>query len=115
MRKRNAGKKFHRTRDQRRALMQSLARNLITHQKILTTEAKAKELRPFIEKLVTKARQENVATIRYLMTHFDDKTVWKLTKEIAPKYTDRAGGYTRITKVLPPGRNGAKSAYIEFV
>jgi len=115
MRKRKAGKKFHRTRDQRRALMKSLARNLITHQKILTTEAKAKELRPFVEKLVTKARQENVASVRYLLTYFDDTTVYKLTKEIAPKYMDRPGGYTRITKVMPQGRSIAKSAYIEFV
>lgn len=115
MNKQKIGRKFHRQRDQRKALMRSLARNLILNEAIQTTHAKAKELRPFIEKLITKARVQNVATLRYLRLRMDDTAMNKLVKKIAPKYADRPGGYTRITKLTASGRNAASNARIEFV
>lgn len=115
MRKRKVGRKFNRTRDQRKALLKSLARNLILHDHIVVSEARAKELRPFIEKLITKARVDSVATVRYLKTYFDDAIVWKLTKQVAPRYSERPGGYTRITKLAPATRDMKKLARIEFI
>jgi len=115
MKKGKTGRKLHRERDQRRALLKSLARNLILHQKIKTTEAKAKELRPFIEPLITKARKKDLSATRYLKTYFEDATVFKLLEEIAPKYQERPGGYTRIIKLPPRRGDGARMAIIEFV
>lgn len=119
MNKQKVGRKFHRKRDQRGALLKSLARNLIVYKKIQTTEAKAKELRPFVEKLVTRAQKKTLSDIRYLKTYFDDTALFKLIHEVAPKYAEpgkeRAGGYTRIIKTVSKGRQAAKSAIIEFV
>lgn len=115
MNKRKVGRKFNRETDQRRALLNSLVRNLITHERIETSEARAKELRPLVEKLVTRAREEKLSTIRYLTSKMDEKTAWKLWKEIAPKYTGRAGGYTRIIKIINKRNDAGKRAIIEFV
>lgn len=115
MHKQKIGRKFNRKRDARRALLKSLARNLIWEGRIQTTEARAKELRPYIERLVTKARNGGVAAIRYLKTYFDDKTVFKLINEISVTYHNRQGGYTRIIKKMPDTRNAAARAIIEFV
>lgn len=119
MNKQKVGRKFNRKRDQRRALLKGLARNLIMRQRIQTTEAKAKELRPFVEKLVTRAKKKTLSDIRYLKTYFDDVALFKLIHEVAAKYgesgKERPGGYTRIIKTAPKGREAAKSAIIEFV
>ena len=115
MRKRKKGRKFARKKDQRRALRKTLAGSLIEKQRIKTTLAKAKELRPFIEKLVTHARKQDVAAMRYLLRHLPKKPAKKLLDNIAPKFKDRPGGYTRIIKMGARKSDSAKLAVIEFV
>ncbi len=95
--------------------MKSLAVNLIRSEKIKTTEAKAKELRPFIEKLVTKAKQGGLAKRRIIISTIGNLSAKKLFEKIAPNYKDRNGGYTRITKMPRRKLDGSKISIIEFV
>lgn len=99
--------------------MKSLCHALITEGKITTTEAKAKELRPMIEKMVTRAMEGTISSRRILAARLNnnDAAVAKLIAEIAPKYKERKGGYTRITKMAPRSARGDASpmAVIEFV
>jgi len=115
MKKLKTGRKFSREKDQRKALKKSLARSLFLHGKMKTTEAKAKEISSFSEKLVTKAKKGDIATRRALAKYFSPRLVKKIVEEIAPKYKDRKGGYTRITKLGPRKSDGAKMAIIELV
>jgi large subunit ribosomal protein L17 len=117
MRHHNTNRKFGRDKNQRHALLNSLAGNLIVREKIKTTEAKAKELRPFIEKLVTKAKKGDMATRRLVIAKLAgrEREVKKLFDTLAPKYTDRTGGYTRILKLGARKSDGAKMALVEFV
>jgi len=115
MKKRKKGRKLSRKRDQRRALLRSLAQNLILKEKIKTTEAKAKELVSFAEKQITKARVGNLAARRQLAQYFSQKIIKKLVEEIAPRYRERKGGYTRIIKLEPRKSDGAKMAIIELL
>jgi large subunit ribosomal protein L17 len=115
MRKRKKGRKFSRKRDQRKALLRSLASNLILKERIKTTEAKAKTLASFVEKQITRAKVDNLHTRRLLRIFFPEKIVKKLITEIAPRYKERKGGYTRIIKLGPRKSNGAKMVIIEFV
>jgi len=93
------GRKFHREKDQRKALFKALMTALIISEKIVTTEAKAKELRPKIEKVVTKAGDKSIANIRRIRRVLSKDVTKKLFDEIGPKYIERPGGYTRITKL----------------
>ncbi len=97
--------------------MNSLALNLIIREKIKTTEQKAKELRPFIEKLVTRAKKGDAATRRLIISKLANRRreVKKLFEVIAPKYADKKGGYTRIVKLGARKSDGAKMAIIEFI
>jgi large subunit ribosomal protein L17 len=97
--------------------MRSLARSLIIHERISTTEAKAKALRPYVERLVTHAKKNTLASRRLVLSRIDDEeSVKKLFSAIGPRYAERAGGYTRITKRSSRGSNDArKLAYISFV
>ncbi|MDB5244681.1 MAG: rplQ [Parcubacteria group bacterium] len=108
---------FHRKSGQRSALMKSLARSLVLEERISTTEAKAKALRPMVERLVTYAKSGTVANRRLTKAKLgDDEAVKKLFDSIAPRYVDRKGGYTRIVKRTLRGSNDArKLAYIAFV
>ncbi len=115
MRKRKKGKKFGRVKEQRKALMKSLASSLILNKKIKTTESKAKELRKFLEPLITKAKDGNLHKRRLVRKFLSDSVTKKLFDEIAPLYKDRAGGYTRIIKLTPRQSDGAKIARIELV
>lgn len=117
MRKRIKGKILSRTKSVREALLNSLMRSLIIREKISTTEAKAKAIRPRIERLVTRSKvgKENINAIRHLKKYLDDKTAKKMLQEISPRYKDRAGGYTRIIKLAPRENDQAKMAIIEFV
>ncbi|MEO6536619.1 MAG: 50S ribosomal protein L17 [Candidatus Paceibacterota bacterium] len=117
MRHQHKGRSFGRPKNQRTALMRSLARSLIIHEGISTTEAKAKELRPFIEKLVSHARLDNVANRRLVSSRLgnDDEIVKKVFGSIAPRYANRPGGYTRIVKRAPNAVNARENAYIAFV
>ncbi|MGD0328194.1 MAG: 50S ribosomal protein L17 [Minisyncoccia bacterium] len=109
--------RFSRPSNQYRALMRSLARSLIIKERISTTEAKAKALRPFVERLVTYAKKNTLASRRLAKAHLvDDVAVKKLFDSIGPRYEKRAGGYTRVVKRAKRGSNDArKLAYIAFV
>jgi large subunit ribosomal protein L17 len=108
---------FSRPANQRRALLRSLARSLVLEERISTTEAKAKALRPFVERLVTYAKTNTLASRRLAIMRLGDRdAVKKLFEVIGPRYGDRAGGYTRIIKRTKRGLNDArKLAYIAFV
>jgi len=109
-------RKFGREKTQRHALMRSLARNLIRDSRIQTTLAKAKEIRPFVEKLVTTAKAGTVASRRLLVTRIQGQPeVKKLVDTIAPKYKDRNGGYTRIVRMPQRDLDNSPMALIEFV
>ena len=117
MSQRTSVRSFNRPSNQRRALLRSLARSLIIEERISTTEAKAKELRPYVERLVTYGKKSTLASRRLAKARLgDDAAVKKLFDSIAPRYADRAGGYTRIVKRTRRGANDArKLAYIAFV
>ena len=108
---------FGRKRGQRQALLRSLARSLILGERISTTEAKAKELRPFVERLVTYAKRNTLASRRLALARLgDEAAVKKLFNTLAQRYADRKGGYTRVVKRGKRGMNDArKLAYIAFV
>lgn len=117
MRHHNTKRKFGRKKNVRNALVNSLALNLIVREKIKTTEPKAKELRPFIEKLVTKAKKGDMANRKLVISQLSNRKreVKKLFDVIAPKYADKKGGYTRVLKLGVRKSDGAKMAIIEFV
>lgn len=108
---------FGRKRDQRIAFMRSLAEALILREKILTTEARAKELRPFVEGLITSAKSGTLAARRNVISKLGgrEKIAKKLFEVISPRFKDRKGGYTRVTKVVKRSSDGRKSAVIELV
>ena len=109
-------RKFGREKTQRHALMRSLARNLIRDSRIRTTTAKAKELRPMIEKLVTAAKTATPATRRLINSRIQGAPETKrLVEVIAPKYADRKGGYTRIMKLPNRDLDASPMSLIEFV
>jgi large subunit ribosomal protein L17 len=109
-------RKFGREKTQRHALMRSLARNLIRDSRIKTTTAKAKELRPFVEKLVTRAKIGTIAGRRLVNARLqgEDETK-KLFEVIAPKYKTRNGGYTRIIRMPNRDLDSSPMSLIEFV
>ncbi|MEX0690127.1 MAG: 50S ribosomal protein L17 [Candidatus Paceibacterota bacterium] len=116
MRHLKKGRKFGRERGQRKAFMNILANNLIQHGRITTTEARAKELRPFIEKLITQGKKQDLQGLRILMKRLPKDSAYKLFHEIAPNYQEREGGYTRIVKQsFRRVQDGSKQAVIEFV
>jgi large subunit ribosomal protein L17 len=115
MRHGNVNRKFGRQRDQRKALMKSLAYSLALKGKIKTTEAKAKELRPYMEKLITLGKKETPASRRLLISRVGERAAKKIATEIAVTHKDRKGGYTRITKMVARKTDGAPQAIIEFV
>jgi len=109
------GRKLSRKRDQRKALLKNLAAHLILKEKIITTEAKAKEVQPFVERLITKSKKSDLSAIRYLAKYLPTKARQKMISEIGPQYQKRAGGYTRIIKLGPRHTDSAKMAIIELV
>ena len=111
------GRTFGRVTRQRTALVRSLARALILNEHIETTEAKAKSLRPFVEKLVTKAKNDTLASRRVVLSRLgnDTEATKKLFAEIAPRYQERHGGYTRIVKSPKVLEDGRSVALISFV
>ena len=116
MRHRKAGRSLRRTSEQRLALLRNLATSLIEQGAIETTEAKAKELRPFVEKLITKARTGTLHARRLAGKHVQKRAAAdKLFQEVGPKFAKRAGGYTRILKTGFRKGDGAEMARIELV
>lgn len=110
-------RKFGREKNQRKAFLKGLASSLIIHDKMETTIARAKELRPYIEKFVTMAKVDTVANRRHVAAKFynHDIEVNKLFNELGPKYKDVNGGYTRIIRLSRRLGDGAEMAIIEFV
>lgn len=113
--KRGNKRKFGREAIQRKALYKALATALIENKKIKTTEAKAKSLSTFIQKLVTKAKKGDLASRRLLSSDIGVKAVKKLVDEIAPQYKERHGGYVRITRLGRRTSDGSPMALVEFV
>ena len=110
------GRKFGRESGRRGALIRSLALSLIKRGKITTTLAKAKELRPFAEKLISASKKSDLATRRKVIAKLGSvEASRKMISEIGPKYQDRKGGYTRVTKVSRRLSDGSPMAVIEFV
>lgn len=115
MKKRVKGRTFSRKAGVRSALIVSVARALIEKEKITTTEAKAKEVARFVEKLVAKAKKGDLHAKRELLVYFDLPIVKKFIENVAPRFQARAGGYTRVVKLGPRNTDGAKMAVLEFV
>jgi large subunit ribosomal protein L17 len=116
MRHQKAGRKLGRNPAQRKALFRQLAISMILHERITTTEAKAKSIRPIVEKLVTIAREDSRAHRQLIMSKIDHPLATaKLFEVIAPRYESTPGGYTRISKLGPRHGDAAPMALIEFV
>ena len=116
MRHRKAGKKLGRTPAHRKALYANLAGSLIEHGRIETTIAKAKAVRPIAEKMITLGRRGDLAARRQALAYLRaNEIVHMLFAEVAPRFADRAGGYTRIVKLGPRYGDSAEMAYLEFV
>jgi len=99
-----------------RKILANLASQLIVHERVTTTTAKAKALRPYVEKIITKARRGDLHARRTVMTKLTDtEVVTKLFDDVAPRYAERPGGYTRIVKLGPRRGDGAEMAIIELV
>lgn len=116
MRHQKAGRKFGRNPAQRAALLRQLSISMILHERITTTEAKAKSLRPVVEKLITMAREDSAHHRRLVMSKIDHPlAAAKLFDVIAPRYDVAPGGYTRISKLGPRRGDAAPMALIELV
>jgi large subunit ribosomal protein L17 len=118
VRHRRTGRKLGRDASHRKALFSNMAGSLFEHGRIRTTEAKAKELRPIAEKLITLARKDpsDVAAQRNAVAYLRRKdAVHRLFHEVAPRFTERPGGYTRIIKIGPRPGDAAPMVYIELV
>jgi|SRR3989344_1299890 len=115
MRHLRKNRKFGRTADYRRRFLWNLAANLIIKERIRTTEARAKEIRPLVEKIVSTAKNETLANRRLLLKNLTVKTVNKLFKELMPRFKERKGGYLRILKLGVRKNDGAGMTIIEFV
>lgn len=116
MRHARKGRKLSLKRGKRRSFVKILIHNLIMENRIETTEARAKEIKPRVEKLVTIAKKNNLAALRLLVRRIPKDAAYKLYHEIAPQYKERKGGYTRVTKTMRTRkRDASKKAIIEFV
>ncbi len=111
-----AHKKLSRSTNARRALLRNLAADLVLHERVTTTTAKAKAVRPFVEKLLTRAKTNSQVNRRYLLAKLDrENAVRKLFELYGPVFKERPGGYTRIIKLAPRVGDRAEMALIEFV
>ncbi|MBU0613999.1 50S ribosomal protein L17 [Patescibacteria group bacterium] len=116
MRHRNTVKTLKRSTSARKALLRDLATALFVHEKITTTASKAKVLRPFAERLITRAKKGDLSARRRLMRVFTtEQPVNKMLDVIGPRYKDRDGGYTRIIKLGTRQGDGAETVQIELV
>jgi large subunit ribosomal protein L17 len=116
VRHRKAGRKLGRDAAQRRALYANLAAALIEHGRIKTTEAKAKEVRPIVEEMITLGKRGDVAAHRQAVAFLRSKEIAHvLFSEVAPRFAERPGGYTRILKIGPRQGDAARMVYLELV
>lgn len=115
MRHRNKGRELSRTRTHRRAMLRNMVTSLIMHERIRTTEAKAKELRPYAERLITLAKKGDMHSRRVAGRQIADReALRKLFDQIGPRFEGRPGGYTRILKLGARKGDGAELALIEL-
>jgi large subunit ribosomal protein L17 len=116
MRHHRAGKKLGRDSAHRKALYANLAGSLIEHGRIKTTEAKAKAVKPFAEQMITLGKRGDLAARRQALARLRSQdVVHVLFAEVAPRFTDRPGGYTRIVKLGPRAGDAAEMVYLELV
>lgn len=116
MRHLKAGRKLNRTASHRKALFTNLTLSLVEHERITTTLPKALELRGVVERFITYGKKDNLHGIRLISRSIKDKDiVMKIAKELATRYKDRNGGYTRVLKVGPRRSDNAEMAIIELV
>ena len=117
MRHRRTRHKLSRDASHRRALLKNLSRDLIEHERIKTSQAKAKAVKPEVEKLVTLAKRDDLHARRQALAALgqDKFIVHKLFEEVAPRYAERPGGYTRIVKLGPRRSDATEMVFLEFV
>jgi large subunit ribosomal protein L17 len=116
MRHKVAGRKLGRSSAHRKALYRNLVTDLLNYEKITTTEAKAKEIRSLAERMITLGKEGGLHSRRQALSFiFDEKVTEKVFNELAPRYAERPGGYTRITKLAPRLGDGAPMVQIELV
>ena len=116
MRHRNKGRKLGRLKAPRTHLLKNLAQSIILYEKVRTTEAKAKEVRSVVERLITAGKKPDVSTRRLLLRRVPtESAVKKLIEVLGPRYKNRNGGYTRITKIGQRQGDAAKMVMIELV
>lgn len=116
MRHRIAGRRLGRSTGHRRALYRNLVTDLLKHEKIITTEAKAKEVRGIAEKIITLGKKSGLHSYRQALSFVMDKKVTeKIFADLGPRYKERAGGYTRIVRLEPRLGDGAPMVQLELV
>ncbi len=116
MRHNVARRKLNRPTDQRLALLRGLVKDLVTHERIRTTEAKAREARSLAEKMITLGKRGDLHARRQAIQFLNDASVVrKIFDDLGPRFADRAGGYTRIVKIGPRKGDGAPMAQLELV
>ena len=117
MRHQRTRHKLSRSASHRRALLRNLAKEVIDHERIRTTEAKAKAVKPEVEKLITLAKRGDLHARREALSALaqDKFVVYKLFEEVAPRYADRSGGYTRILKIGPRRSDATEMVFLELV
>ena len=117
MRHQRTRHKLSRTASHRKSLLRNLAKEVIDHERIKTTEAKAKAVKPEVEKLITLAKRGDLHARREALSALgqDKFVVYKLFEEVAPRYVDRPGGYTRILKLGPRRSDSTEMVYLELV
>lgn len=116
MRHRLGGRKLNRPTDQRMALLRGLVKDLVQHERVRTTEAKAREVRSLAEKMITLGKRGDLHSRRQALQFLNDPgSVKKIFDTIAPRYAGRSGGYTRIVKIGPRKGDGAPMAQLELL
>jgi large subunit ribosomal protein L17 len=116
MRHQNKGKILDRKKAPREALLRGLITSIVLHEKVKTTKAKAKAVKPLVEKAITTAKKNDLTSRRQLLSIlYHKKAVDKALEVLGPKYQERAGGYTRIINLGPRKGDGAEMVYIELV
>jgi large subunit ribosomal protein L17 len=117
MRHQKTRHKLSRSTSHRKALIRNLIKEVIDHERIKTTEAKAKAVKPEVEKLITLAKHDDLHSRRQALAALgqDKFVVHKLFEEVAPRYVDRPGGYTRILKIGPRRSDSTEMVYLELV
>ncbi|MDP2951434.1 MAG: 50S ribosomal protein L17 [bacterium] len=115
MNRKGKGRQLSLKKDQRNALLKILAGNVVLKERVKTTKAKAKEVAPFIEKLISRAKKQDLSSRRILRSAVSEKAATKLFKELGPRYLHRNGGYTRIIKLGPRFSDSSQMVILELV